>query len=183
MTDEADRLRAESAQIEGLLAEIRELVPLPAWQRVEQVLRRVVALYAGGLSRAVAHGRDAGADPACLDDLLCGDDLVSSLLALHGMHPLPADERIRRALVQCRELLGVAEEELVFTGIRDGVALVHASASLGGGAMSPRVAEGAVRRAIEAAAPEVASVEIDGIAGLAEPNEKLVQLRLRKEAG
>jgi hypothetical protein len=179
VTDEADRLRAESAQIESLLAEIRELVPLPAWQRVEQVLCRVVALYAGGLSRVLAHARDADADRGRLDDLLCEDDLVSSLLALHGMHPVSADERVRRALAQCRELLGVAEDELVLTGIRDGVALVHASASLGG-AMSARVAEGAVRRAVEAAAPDLGGVELSG---MVEPREQLVQLRVRREAG
>ncbi len=179
MTDEADKLRAESAQIESLLAEIRELVPLPAWQRIEQTLRRVVALYAGGLSRAIAHGHEAGAETARFVELLAGDELVSSLLALHGMHPISTEQRVVRALAQCRAQLGVADDELVLTGIRDGVALVHASVTLGG-AMSARVAETAVRRAIEGAAPEILSVELTGVVEVREP--PLVQLRARRDA-
>ncbi|NVB83431.1 MAG: hypothetical protein HOV81_33975 [Kofleriaceae bacterium] len=180
MSDESDKLRVESAQIEGLLSEIRELVPLPAWQRIEHVLRRVVALYAGGLSRTLAHGRDAGADPARLDELLASDELVSSLLALHGLHPHSAEERVRRALAECRVQLGVGDDDLVMTGIRDGVALVTTRVALGG-SMSARVAEAAICRAIEAAAPELDRVELTGFVGRAsEP--ALVQLRVRREA-
>lgn len=181
MTDEGDKLRVESAQIEGLLTDIRELVPLPAWQRIEQALRRIVALYAGGLSRTLDHGRDAGADQARFDELLSNDELVSSLLALHGLHPLSAEERVRRALVDCRAQLGVGEDDLIVTGIRDGVALVHTRVALGGGSMSTRVAEAAICRAIEAAAPELDRVELTGFVG--RPSEpSLVQLRVRREA-
>src|SRR5689334_5476183 len=96
MTDE--ELERESATIERLLAELRDLLPLPAWQRVENVLRRVVNLYGVGLGRALEHARAAGAPAPSLTERVASDDLLGSLLLLHGLHPLSTDERVRRAL-------------------------------------------------------------------------------------
>jgi hypothetical protein len=174
------QLRAESAQIDQLLTELRELVPLPAWSRIEQVIRRIVALYAGGLSRALAHALDAGALPDELDDLVSADDLLASLLALHGLHPRSPEERIRRALAEVAVTLGLPADGLVLAELREGVVVQCSTGSLGGGAMSERVAEGVIRRAIEAAAPEIASIQITGHAAARAPD--LVQIRPRREA-
>lgn len=175
--DEA-RLQADSAEIERLLADLQGLVPAPVWQRIDDVLRRIVGLYGAGLARALGHARHAGAAALPFDDLVAGDELLASLLVLHGLHPLSTEERVRRALQAARGELGIADGALSLVGIEDGVARLRASTRLGGGAMSERVAEGVIRRVIEAAAPELLSLQIEGLATPRDPN--LVQLRTRK---
>lgn len=174
---DAAQLEAESARIAQLLDEIRELVALPAWQRVEDLLRRVVALYGAGLAHALEHARASGAEPAALDARLCDDELLASLLVLHGLHPLPAEARIRRALGLVREQLDLREDQLALVEIADGVARLAATDDLGGGAMAPSVAEGVIRRVLEAAAPELRGVTIAGLAPPRDPS--LVQIRRR----
>ena len=108
------------------------------------------------------------------------DELARSLLALHGLHPLTAEQRIARALAECRGQLGISDTDVVLDEPPRRRRDLHVGVALGGGAMSGRVAEGAIRRAIEAAAPEVTTVEITGVVTREAP---LVQLRVRREAG
>ncbi|MDB4959792.1 MAG: hypothetical protein JWO36_7361 [Myxococcales bacterium] len=173
-------LRAESGQIENLLGELRELVTPPAWQRIDQVLRRVTGLYGAGLSHALDHARDAGADTQRLSELVIEDDLLASLLVLHGLHPLTVEQRIARALAAVETELGLVENELTIASLENGVLELHSTVALGGGAMSARVAEGVIRKMIEGAAPEVTSIRITGLPAPRDPS--LVQLRTRREA-
>ena len=173
------RLRAEAEQLEGLLEELRELVTPAAWIRIEQVLHRVVALYGRGLAHAIDHGRAAAAG-AQFDERVCADELLASLLVIHGLHPLPLADRIMRAIERAADALGRDLPALELAGIEEnGIARLRASGSFGGGAMSARVAEATVRRAIEEAAPELAGIEIEGLPVAHDPS--LVQIRRTRE--
>jgi hypothetical protein len=179
VSNDDERLQTESLEIEQLLDEIQALVPAPAWQRVERVVGRVIRLYGAGLARALDHARAAGVEGARLDERVAEDDLLASLLLLHGLHPLDVVERVRRAVELARTELGLAEADLEVTSVRDGQVEIRTAQTLGGGAMAARVAEGAIRRAIETAAPEVTHVEIHGPGPARDPG--LVQLRVRRE--
>ena len=176
MTDE--ELAAASARLERLLDDLRELVAGPAWQRIQDAMRSVVEIYGAGLGRALAHARWAGASSEALDASLADDELLASLLVLHGLHPHSTDERVRRALAAVATELGDGALELV--EIRDGVAHIAVRSQLARGAMAPSLAESIVRRAIESAAPELASVAIAGLAQ--QPDPTLVQLRRHRPA-
>src|ERR687886_1588377 len=93
----SDASPKESERIQQLLDEVRELAPPPVWQRVEELIRRLLALYGEGLERLLGHARECGAD-GTLSQRLIADDLISSLLVLHGLHPLAPDARIRNAI-------------------------------------------------------------------------------------
>jgi len=144
----------ESGRIQQLLDEIRELATAPAWERVEELVQRLMGLQAEGLSRLLSHAR-AGA--AGFDERIAGDDLVSSLLLLHGLHPRPARERILRALEELRPQLAArgARAELV---------------DLDGEAVRIRVLGSApadaIRRAVEDAAPELIRVVVEDAGAL-----------------
>ncbi|HEX4454922.1 MAG TPA: hypothetical protein VH143_28875 [Kofleriaceae bacterium] len=170
-------LEAESAQLERILDELRDLVNPAAWQRVEQALTITTRLYGAGLGRALEHAVAAGADDATLCERIDADELLASLLVLHGLHPLPTDARVRRTAMALCEQLGC---ELEIVAVADGRLTLHARGELGGGAMSARVAENVIRRALEAAAPELTAIEIQGAQPAHDPS--LVQLRVRREA-
>jgi Fe-S cluster biogenesis protein NfuA len=78
------------------------------------------------------------------------DPLLGSLLALHGIHPDPAEARVARAL---DGLPGRVE----LLGITDGVADVRMGAG-GGCGCAPSAGADEVRDAVLAAAPELAGV-------------------------
>lgn len=177
MTSDDEALRAESSQIEAILDELRALIPAPAFQRVEDVLGRVVRMHGAGLARSLIYARSAGADASQLDELCCADDLVASLMLLHNLHPRTPAQRIAGALVLLCKELGLPDGALVLESLHGGAVTLRASSSLGGGAMASRVAEGIVHRVVEAAAPEIASIEITGLP--VPPDPSLVQIRTR----
>jgi Fe-S cluster biogenesis protein NfuA len=168
MYDGTDAPREESERIQLLLDEVRELAPPPAWQRVEELIQRLVALYGEGLKRLLMHARECGAD-GTLSDRLAGDDLVSSLLLLHDLHPLDTEGRVRNAIERLRPHLAERGARLELIGIADGIARVRFA---GGSGCGSAALQQLVHRTIEEAAPELTSVELE------EPAAQLVPLRM-----
>ena len=181
MRDEAE-LRTAANDIEAKLDELRAMVAPAAFARVEEILERVVQLYGCGLGRVLDHARAHGAG-AELADRVAADDLLASLLLLHGLHPHDVEQRVRAAVARATDTLGADAGPIDVIAVRDGVVQLHAGA-LGGGAMSARLAEAAIRRAIEDAAPEVTRIEIAGLPPAPpQPHAAgLVQIRLSREA-
>jgi len=170
-------IAAEAAQIERILEELRGMVDPAAWMRIEQALRITTQLYGAGLGHALEHAVASGADRDALAERIDGDELLASVLLLHGLHPLATDERVRRAVAALRVELG---RELEVIDVAKERVRLRAPDGLGNGSMSSRVAESIVRRAVEAAAPEVEAIDIAGLPPPPEP--PLVQLRVRREA-
>lgn len=141
--------------IEELLEEARALSPPHAWERVEEAVRRLVRLYGAGLARVIDHARTAGVIGSTFDTLLAEDEVLSNLLVLHALHPRGTEERIRRALDTLRSEAGL---ELELVGIVDAVAYIEAAE------MPDRSTQAMIRRVIDAAAPELSSIEIAAIA-------------------
>jgi hypothetical protein len=166
-------LQADGLHIGRLLEELRGMVGPPAWARVEELLRLVLDLQGAGLERLLDHALGAGAAIEDLERRLCGDELVSSLLLLHGLHPLPARARVERALADVCERLEVVVEESSLTQIDlDGIARIRLRVA---GCTGPRPSLAqSVRRAVLDAAPELAGVEIDG--GIGAAGERLVTI-------
>src|ERR1700756_961438 len=75
-----------------------------ARERAEQLVREVVELYGAGLSRIIATvGDQAGSG---ILDRLVADDLVASLVLVHGLHPHDVRRRVSDALDRVRPYLG-----------------------------------------------------------------------------
>jgi hypothetical protein len=178
MIDPAD-LAAEGVHIERLLEDLRALVSAPVMRRVEEVMARVVRLYGAGLAHALEHARAAGAAGSAFDDRLAGDELLASLLVLHGLHPTPAERRVRDAIGALHRDLGVDDGALSLVSIEDGVVHLAVADDVGGGAMGPELAENLIRRAIEAAAPELRGIELSGRRAPRAPD--LVHIRLHRQ--
>ena len=99
---EAGDLRRSGERIERLLEEIRASASPPCWRRVDELMRLVVDLYGAGLGRIVeivgVAARDADGGAAAIPALLAADELVASLLLVHGLHPEDIPTRLRTAL-------------------------------------------------------------------------------------
>lgn len=176
--DGAD-LRDEAHRIELLLDEVRASAGRPTWQRVEELVQRLVGLYGAGLDHLLGIVAGAGALDPRLQAALCDDELVSSLLVLHGLHPVSTAERVRHALERVRPLLGSHAGDVELLGVDDeGVVRLRLLGSCCGCPSSRATLEHTIEAAIEAAAPEIARVEVDASPVDHEPD--LVQIDLQR---
>jgi hypothetical protein len=159
---------SESGRIQQLLDDVRELSPGPAWERVEELVKRLLAMQGEGFARLLSHARAAGANGE-LDGRIVKDELLASLLLLHGLHPLPARDRVLAALEELRPRLAGRGARAELIAISDGIARLRLSAVVDG-------AREAVRRAVEDAAPELSAVEVET------PEQGLVSLNVARSA-
>jgi Fe-S cluster biogenesis protein NfuA/nitrite reductase/ring-hydroxylating ferredoxin subunit len=139
-----------------------------ARERAEQLVREVVELYGAGLARIVATIGDR-ADSAMLDRL-AADDLVASLLLIHGLHPHDVHRRVSDALDQVRPYLGSHGGDVHLLDIVGDTVQLQFAGSCKSCPSSAVTLELAVEDAIRAAAPEISSIEVVAPeAGAAEP--------------
>ncbi|BDG07947.1 NifU family protein [Anaeromyxobacter paludicola] len=161
-------LSRHGERVERLLEELRGLAGPSAFARVEELVRLLVELYGAGLERLLGHAAEAGAPAAELDRRLSDDELVSSLLLLHGLHPLPTRARVERAVAAAGARLG-GGARLELLGLSDdGRVRLRLGAAPGGCPSTRARLLQAVREAIQEAAPEVSQVDVEDAAA-AEP--------------
>jgi Fe-S cluster biogenesis protein NfuA/nitrite reductase/ring-hydroxylating ferredoxin subunit len=129
-----------------------------ARERAEQLVREVVELYGAGLSRIIAAVGDQ-ADPGMLDRLVA-DDLVASLLLVHGIHPHDLRRRVSDALDRVRPYLGSHGGDVHLLDIVGDTVQLQFAGSCKSCPSSAVTLELAVEDAIRAAAPEISSIEV-----------------------
>lgn len=175
---EEEALRREGERIEALLEEVSKMAGPQTTARIEELLGRLVRLYGAGLRRVLMHAREAVDKSASLEARLTGDELVSSLLLLHGLHPRSAFDRVADALAKVRPYLGSHAGDVELLDLDDaGVVRLRLLGSCRGCPSSRATIEGTLKRAIFDAAPEVTQIDVEGTDGAAPP---LVQLELRR---
>ena len=132
-----------------------------AYERAVQLVGEVTDLYGAGLERML---RMAVSADARLPELLVRDDLVASLLLVHGLHPHGVDRRVEVALDRVRPYLGSHGGDVTLLGLVDGPDGVTVRLQFAGSCQScPSSAvtlELTVEDAIRSAAPEVTSIEV-----------------------
>ncbi|WP_327146002.1 NifU family protein [Nocardia sp. NBC_01327] len=125
-----------------------------ARDRAEQLVREVADLYGAALARVLqlvdAHTVDR----------LAGDDLVASLLLVHGLHPHDVHRRVQTALDSVRPYLGSHGGDVTLLGVAEGVVRLELSGSCKTCPSSSVTLELAVEDAVRAAAPEIESIEV-----------------------
>jgi Fe-S cluster biogenesis protein NfuA/nitrite reductase/ring-hydroxylating ferredoxin subunit len=133
-----------------------------ARERAEELVRLVADLYGAGLERLLDLLHEQGALTDDVAEALAGDELVSSLLLVHGLHPYDVAARIERALAGVRPYLGSHGGDVELVGLtEDGVARLRLLGSCDGCPSSSVTLKLAVQGAVEAAAPEVTAIEVE----------------------
>ena len=153
----AQDLHAVGVRVEELLADLKSVGDPGVHERAEALVSLLVEFYGAGLERMLALvAREPSGD--LIIRRLAQDDLLASLFALHGLHPVPVEHRVVEAVDGLRAQLGATKVALV--GIDDeGVA--RCEISLGGCGSAPfDVAQAAVEKAILDVAPEIVAVEV-----------------------
>jgi Fe-S cluster biogenesis protein NfuA/nitrite reductase/ring-hydroxylating ferredoxin subunit len=155
-----DALRRAGERIEELL-DASAAAGAVSRERSEELVRQVTALYGAGLERILRILDEADVLTPVLEDALVADDLVASLLLVHGLHPRGARDRVEAALESVRPYLGTHGGDVELVDVSDeGVVRLRLLGSCDGCPSSSATLELAVESAVEAAAPEVVSIEV-----------------------
>ena len=130
-----------------------------AYERAQQLVREVVGLYGAGLERIIQIAGDPG-----LAERLATDDLVASLLLVHGLHPHDVHRRVNDALDSVRPYLGSHGGDVHLIEVANepegATVWLQFAGSCKSCPSSAVTLELAVEDAIRAAAPEVSSIEL-----------------------
>jgi Fe-S cluster biogenesis protein NfuA/nitrite reductase/ring-hydroxylating ferredoxin subunit len=160
-------LRATGERIDALIESIAgggagPANPTRSRERAEDLVRAVTDLYGAGLERLMDIVYDSGRLDEELLGLLAEDDLVASLLLVHGLHPHDVPTRVENALESVRPYLGSHGGDVELLEVSDeGAVRLRLLGSCDGCPSSSVTLELAVQDAIEAAAPEVTSIEVE----------------------
>jgi Fe-S cluster biogenesis protein NfuA/nitrite reductase/ring-hydroxylating ferredoxin subunit len=157
----APDLRGTGDRIEALL-EAASAGGRVARERAEEMVRLVVDLYGAGLERLLEIVHEAGRLDDDLLDRLVADDLVASLLAVHGLHPDDVGTRVARALDGVRPYLGSHGGDVELVGVTDdGRVRLRMLGSCDGCPSSSVTLTLAVESAIRDAAPEISGIDVE----------------------
>jgi Fe-S cluster biogenesis protein NfuA/nitrite reductase/ring-hydroxylating ferredoxin subunit len=151
---EAEQLIARVQELTGRLEDLDD----PACRELaEELTAAVVQMYGAGLERIVEL-----ADPATRDEL-AKDELVAGLLMIHDLYPVPIEERVVAALDTVRPYMESHGGNVELLGIEDGVAKLRLEGSCKSCRASSSTLELAVRHALEAAAPDLLGMDVEGV--------------------
>ncbi len=139
-------------RIDALLDEV-EAFPPPQREVATELVQALVDMYGEGLARIVTS-----------DTLPVDDEIVSHLLLLHGLHPVPLHERVTGALDEVRPYLLTHGGGVELLGIDDGVVRLRLEGTCNGCPSSALTLKSAVEEAITRAAPDVERIEAEGVA-------------------
>ena len=175
-------LRERAGRIETLLEEIESFEDPEARAKTAEMVQTLLELYGEGLGRIVESVGRLGSED--LKDELLGDELVTHLLLLHGLHPVDLEARVLGALDEVRPYLESHGGNVQFLGIGDGVARVRLEGSCDGCPSSTMTLKLAIEEAVQKAAPELEGVEAEGVAEPPQPTVAFVAaptMRKKKE--
>jgi Fe-S cluster biogenesis protein NfuA/nitrite reductase/ring-hydroxylating ferredoxin subunit len=158
------------ARVEGLLADLESLPDPEARETANETVAALLDLYGEGLRR-IAAGLSAE-QAGSLED----DELVSHLLLLHGLHPVPLEVRVRGALEEVRPYLSSHGGGVELRGVEGGVVRLALEGSCSGCPSSTATLKLAIEDAIQRAAPEIERVEAEGEPPPGAGNGQLLQL-------
>jgi Fe-S cluster biogenesis protein NfuA len=143
--------RDRVGQVEALLEAVDALPDPAARETAMELVQALLDVYGEGLARIVAAGNG-------LVDELARDELVGHLLLLHGLHPVPVEERVLEALDEVRPYLGAHGGDVELLAIEDGVARLRLKGSCSGCPSSALTLKLAVEEAITKAAPDIEEI-------------------------
>ena len=153
----------------------------------EDLVGAIVELYGEGLRRMVETLEAAGPAGQEIHDRLVEDGVVASLLLIHDLYPIDLETRVREALATVRPYMESHGGDVELLGLQDGVAHLRLVGHCEGCPASAATLELAIKEALEEAAPDLAGLEVEGVAaaparGIA-PSPGLLQIQMPNGGG
>jgi Fe-S cluster biogenesis protein NfuA/nitrite reductase/ring-hydroxylating ferredoxin subunit len=146
------------ARVQALTEQLEEVQDFQARALADELVSSVIQLYGAGLERIFA----------VLDDdtreRLAKDGVVASLMLIHGMYPVPLEERVREALDSVRPYMESHGGNVEILAVENGVARLRLVGHCDNCPASSSTLELAIKKALEDIAPDLEGLEVEGVA-------------------
>jgi Fe-S cluster biogenesis protein NfuA/nitrite reductase/ring-hydroxylating ferredoxin subunit len=169
------------ARVQELTEALEALEDGHARAVAEDLVAAIVDLYGEGLRRVVEALDAAGAAGQEIHERLVRDGVVASLLLIHDLYPIDLETRVREALATVRPYMDSHGGDVELLGLQDGVARLRLVGHCEGCPASAATLELAIKEAIDEAAPDLAGLEVEGLAPAHRapgPSPGLLQIQL-----
>lgn len=150
------------ARVQELTGRLEDLENAACRELAEELASAVVQMYGSGLERIVELADES------TRDAMAKDGLVGGLLMIHDLFPVPIEERVAQALDSVRPYMESHGGNVELLGIEDGIAKLRLEGSCKSCRASSSTLELAVRQALEAAAPDLLGMDVEGVVEEAE---------------
>lgn len=163
-----------SDRIEELVRRVENTAD-PAIRAVAQeLLQAVIELHGVALERIIDAIAELPEGQTALAHI-AEDELVSGVLSLHALHPVPVEERVAAAIEKTQPYIQSHGGDVELTSIEEDIVHVRLKGACGSCSSSAETLKGTVESAIYAAAPEIASVSAEAVSPA--PHSDLVILQ------
>lgn len=146
--------------IEQLLGEIDRGADPDVRGSVQQLVQLVMDLHGVALERILELLQESSAGASLLDRI-SGDEMVESLLVLHGLHPLGLEARIRRGVELARTRLRPRQAEAELVSLENGAVRLRIHSHGHGCGSATEALNEIVEGAIYQTAPDVVSLSVE----------------------
>jgi Fe-S cluster biogenesis protein NfuA/nitrite reductase/ring-hydroxylating ferredoxin subunit len=158
-----DGMNHHGRRIQEIIEQI-DAMPNPAAKALmHECMESVLGFYGDGLERILNVVKRSGIDGRKVMEDLLADQVVSSLLLIHGLHPRDLPARLRDALDKVRPYMESHGGNVELLGLENDFARLRLQGSCKTCPSSSVTLELAVRHAIEEACPDLAGFEVEGM--------------------
>jgi len=167
MTEKRE-FHVRSERIEQLAAKLEQAADPELHATAMELLQCVMELHGAGLERLMQVFSESDTAGSLTDKLL-DDNLVSSLLLLHNLHPDDLATRVQTALQRVRPQLESQSCAAELLGIQDGVVSLRLLHQGGGCHSTANTMAAALEDAITEAAPDAERITIETLEAPVQP--------------
>ncbi|HEY4310272.1 MAG TPA: NifU family protein [Pirellulales bacterium] len=161
MTDQP-KLADSIERIDQLIDEIESVADPAAQSQMRELVQCILDYHGAAVGRMMQLLQNTPGETATTVERLAGDELVASLLLLHGCHPEDFAERVSQALSRVRPMLAAHGGDVELLRIADGVVQLRLLGNCHGCPSSTATMRAHVEQAIYELAPETVGLEVEG---------------------
>jgi len=160
---DSKELRQQLQRVADLVREIEEIVDPKARAAARELVQIVTEVHGAALERILERIFQTGDRGQQVIDELGADPLVSNVLVLHGLHPDDLETRVRKALHHIAPDLRAHGIDVELISVADATIRLNAKVGPHACASTSATARRTLEDAILEAAPDVASLSIEGL--------------------
>lgn len=168
--------RLQTERVEKLAARLESAGDPELRATALDLVQSVVELHGEGLQRLIDSLMQTPAGEHALSQAL-QNDLVSSMLLLHNLHPDDIETRVLRGIEKARPYLKSHGGDVELIGVRDGIVHLRLHGSCGSCPSSSITLKNAVEDALYEVAPDIVEIVSENAAAEAQSGPQLVTIK------
>ncbi|MGC1781016.1 MAG: NifU family protein [Acidobacteriaceae bacterium] len=168
--------RLKTERVEKLAAKLQSASDPEIRAAALELVQSVVELHGAALQTLIDSLTRTAEGEKALEEAL-NEDLVASMLLLHGLHPDDMETRVLRGIEKVRPYLQSHGGDVELASVRDGIVRLVLHGSCGSCPSSSLTLKNAVEDALFEAAPDIVEIVAENAAAEKPANSNLVVLK------